>query len=175
LDTSWNTALIKQHLNEVLTRNKYDFVFCLLPEPCTHGQHKAASLLALNAISALPSANRPIILGARTRNKTDTICRFAQYLNYQETHADLFVFQVDRTTNFGFKNKLNYKVIANWEIAEHKSQGATQMAMNDGDLEEFWYFALNGQEGPKKTSRLFDLLAQTPGVSRVDLARTAFK
>jgi hypothetical protein len=40
-------------------------------------------------------------------------------------------------------NRMNYKVIANWEIAEHKSQGYTQMTMNVGDLEEFWSFSLN--------------------------------
>lgn len=164
----------KKRLNEVLTKSKYDFVFCVLPEPCTHGQHKAASLLALNSIAALPAASRPIILGARTRNKTDTICRFEQYLYYKATKTEPHTYQVDRTASFGFKNKLNYKVIANWEIAEHKSQGATQMTMNDGDLEEFWYFTLNGDAGLVKTRQLFNLLEQIPGAPPTDLDRTAF-
>ncbi|RKR80415.1 LmbE family N-acetylglucosaminyl deacetylase [Mucilaginibacter gracilis] len=165
LDTSWNTNVVSQRLNELLKKNSYDFVFCILPEPDTHGQHKAASILALKAITSLPAGNRPVILGARTRNKTDTVCHFQQYSDYKDTKADLRVFQVDRTATLGFKNRLNYKVIANWEIAEHKSQGATQMTMNEGDLEEFWYFTLNGEAGLAKTSQLFNSLKRTPEVN----------
>ena len=73
---------------------------------------------------------------------------------------------VDRTASFSFKNRINYKIIANWEIAEHKSQGVTQMSVNDGDLEEFWYFKLNGSAGIEKTRELFNLLKQTPYLSK---------
>ena len=64
------------------------------------------------------------------------------------------------------RNRVNYKVIANWEIAEHKSQGFTQMTMNDGDLEKFWYFKLNGQAGIDKCRKLFELLKQVPYISK---------
>jgi LmbE family N-acetylglucosaminyl deacetylase len=168
LDTSWNVNLIKRHLKNVLTEGHYDFIFCMLPEAATHGQHKAATLLALNVVSNLPADNRPVILGARIRNKTDTAFRYTQYANYTDSKSltDTAAFNVDRTASFSFKHRVNYKVIANWEIAEHKSQGVMQMAMNDGDLEEFWYFALNGQEGLAKTKALFKELSQNPYLSK---------
>ncbi|MDB5111072.1 MAG: hypothetical protein JWR67_2186 [Mucilaginibacter sp.] len=62
LDTSWNVPIVKKHLNEVLEKNHYDFVFCLLPEPGTHGQHKAAALLTLNAVTSLMITNRRLYL-----------------------------------------------------------------------------------------------------------------
>ena len=35
----------------------------------------------------------------------------------------------DKSIKFGYKNALSYKIIVNWEIAEHKSQGTMQLAM----------------------------------------------
>ncbi|MGZ3753088.1 MAG: PIG-L family deacetylase [Mucilaginibacter sp.] len=164
LDTSWNVRIIKKQLRQLLLKNSYDYVFCLLPSQDTHGEHKAATLLALNVIGMLPASRRPVVLGALTQNKTDTLFRFSQYKDYAETKviADTPLFKLDRTTSFSYKNRLNYKVIANWEIAEHKSQGYTQMTMNDGDLEEFWYFSINGDPGFDKCSNLFNLLSQPP-------------
>lgn len=168
LDTSWNVTKIKRQLKNVLADGHYDFIFCMLPEPATHGQHKAATLLALSVVQNLPEHGRPIILGARIRNKTDTTCRYTQYANYpiSKSLTDTAVFNVDRTASFSFKHRVNYKVIVNWEIAEHKSQGVMQMAMNDGDLEEFWYFAVNGQDGLPKTKALFNELKQNPYLSK---------
>jgi LmbE family N-acetylglucosaminyl deacetylase len=169
LDSTWNTTLIKRHLTQLLKKKHYDFVFTLLPEPGTHGEHKAAAILALNTIAALPLSERPVILGAITQNKTDSIFKFNQYTNYLETQTitDTPLFEVDRTASFSYKNRVNYKVIANWEIAEHKSQGFTQMTMNDGDLEEFWYFKINGTEAVAKCENLFKLLRQVPYLSKV--------
>ncbi|TWI97564.1 GlcNAc-PI de-N-acetylase [Mucilaginibacter frigoritolerans] len=168
LDTSWNIALIKRNLNRVLSKKHYDFVLCLLPDSSTHGEHKAATLLSLDVIAGLPENNRPVILAATTRNKTDQICRFSAYKDYSETSTltDTPLFKVDRTTCFGYRNKINYKIIANWELAEHKTQGFTQMTMNDGDLEEFWYFKLNGKAGIDKCVTLFNSLKQTPYLSK---------
>ena len=168
LDTSWNVNLIKRRLKNVLANNHYDFIFCMLPEQDTHGQHKAATLLTLNVISNLPADNRPVVLGARIRNKTDTAFKYIQYADYplSKSLTDTATFNVDRTASFSFKHRVNYKVIVNWEIAEHKSQGVMQMAMNDGDLEEFWYFTLNNREGLLKTQALFYELRQNPYLSK---------
>lgn len=168
LDTSWNVNLIKRRLKIVLADGHYDFIFCMLPEQATHGQHKAATLLALNVISNLPADNRPVVLGARIRNKTDTAFSYTQYADYRlsQSSTDTAMFNVDRTASFSFKHRVNYKVIVNWEIAEHKSQGVMQMAMNDGDLEEFWYFTLNGKQGLQKTEALFNELRQNPYLSK---------
>jgi LmbE family N-acetylglucosaminyl deacetylase len=169
LDTSWDVPVIKNRLNQVLQHNKYDFVFCLLPEIPTHGAHKAATLLALDAVAALPAAKRPVILGATLHSKSDPAISFHRYGSYPitQTTSDSCFFCLDRTTRFSYKDRMNYKVIANWEIAEHKSQGVTQMTMNEGDLEQFWYFSLNGNSGLEKTRILFDELSKVPYVTHV--------
>jgi len=169
LDTSWDVKAVKRKLNKLLVDNHYDLVFCLLPEASTHGGHKAASLLALDAVANLPADKRPLILGAITRNKTEPVVKFSQYSNYgiTQTTTDTPLFSVDRTACFSYKHKISYKVIANWELAEHKSQGFTQMSMNDGDLEEFWYFKLNAATGIIKCDSLFNLLHGVPYAQRV--------
>ena len=75
-----------------------------MPEPATHGEHKAATLIALNAVNELPADSRLIILGAMTRNKTDTVFKFDQYENYLQTQtlAAAPKFEVDRTTGFSY-------------------------------------------------------------------------
>lgn len=168
IDTSWNVPLISNRLNQILTSKTYDLIFCLLPEESAHGQHKAATLLALKAVNALPKNHRPIILGAITRNKTAIPVTYNQYKDYNlsQTHSAYPLFSTDRTASFSFKNKINYKVIVNWEIAEHKSQGFMQMAMNDGDLEEFWYFTVNGNENVDTCRNMFDKLGRVPYISK---------
>lgn len=59
-------------------------------------------------------------------------------------------------------NRLNYKLVASWELAEHKSQGATQMYINQGDYENFWYYAMNEDAGIAKTKALFERLKIVP-------------
>jgi LmbE family N-acetylglucosaminyl deacetylase len=169
LDTSWDVKAVNKRLNQLLVDNHYDLVFCLLPEPSTHGAHKAASLLALNAVANLPANKRPLILGADLCDKSDHTIKFSQYKDYEitQTVTDTALFSIDRTACFSYKNRVNYKVIANWELAEHKSQGVTQMGMNDGDIEKFWYFKLNGTAGIAKCDSLFKLLRSVPYTQKV--------
>lgn len=165
LDTTWNVTLVYTRLIEIMTKTKYDFVFCLLPTPETHAHHKAATLLALRTIQSLPEEQRPIILGVTGANKNDTTkYSFTQLKNYSESKVDgnapMYFF--DKSVKFGFKNALSYKIIVNWEIAEHKSQGTMQLAMNQGDLEQFWYFSLNGEKGKEKCKKFFEKLKDIP-------------
>ena len=165
LDTSWNVPWINTRLKEILNENHYDYVFCLLPVPGTHGGHKAASMLALRAVQALPQNIRPIVLGMTGGQAKDTTgIVFKQLKEYAETkvEGDGPMFMLDKTKPFGFKNQLTYKIIVNWEIAEHKSQGTMQLAMNMGDYENFWYFALNPPEGIAKCLALFKELQKIP-------------
>lgn len=164
LDSCWNLPATRAKLAQVLRIGQYEFVVCLLPDSAEHGAHKAASLLALQEVSKLPAGHRPVILGVHTCNKTDSVLHFSGYANYvlTKTASDTALFIVDRTASFSYNHRLNYKVIANWEIAEHKSQGATQMTMNDGDLEEFWYFNQENAGGIDRTRRLFNALHITP-------------
>ncbi|MEX6689846.1 PIG-L family deacetylase [Danxiaibacter flavus] len=164
LDSCWNIPEVKTKLLAVLKRENYDFVFCILPGENEHGAHKAATLIALNAVAQLPALQKPVILAATVVNNSDSIIRFSGYKNYTETKVlqDTALFHVDRTASFSYNAKLNYKVITNWEIAEHKTQGATQMTMNIGDKEAFWFFNQNDVTRANDCQSLFQSLAITP-------------
>jgi LmbE family N-acetylglucosaminyl deacetylase len=165
LDTTWNVSWVSSRLKEVMMQTKYDFIFCFLPTNETHAHHKAATLLALRAAQSLPADQRPIVLGVTAAAKNDTSkFSFTQLKDYTETKvegsAPMFFF--DKSVKFGFRNALSYKIIVNWEIAEHKSQGTMQLAMNQGDLEQFWYFTMNGEKGKEKCRKFFEQLKVIP-------------
>ncbi|MFN8360688.1 MAG: PIG-L family deacetylase [Candidatus Kapaibacterium sp.] len=157
----WNVKWVREKLKELILREKYDYIFCLLPTPETHGHHKAATILALQSLSELEPADRPIILGCTVSEKTDT----AQ-VNYRGLYGFRLTavlsgkptFFFDRTQKFGFKDNLNYKVVVNWLIAEHKSQGVMQLGMNRGDTENFWYFDVNPPSAIPKVEKFFESL-----------------
>ena len=170
LDTSWNVSWVSSRLKDILTKTKYDYVFCLLPTNETHGGHKAATLLALRAVQSLTEGQRPIILGVSGSTKTDTTTQhFQQLKSYSETKmdGDTALYKFDMSAPFGYKGSLNYKIIVNWEIAEHKSQGTMQLYMNHGDYEDFWYFAINNPAGKAKCAALFEQLKKIPYQARV--------
>ena len=165
LDTTWNVSWVTTRLKEIMMNTKYDFVFCLLPAPETHAHHKAATMLALRTVQSLPQNQRPVILGCSGSSLKDTTTQnFEQLKNYTETKVErkTAMFSFDKTVPFGYKNKLTYKVIVNWEIAEHKSQGTMQLAMNYGDFENYWFFAMNSEEGKEKCKTLFESLKKIP-------------
>ena len=90
---------------------------------------------------------------------------FEQLKNYSETKVEGkgAVYSFDKSVPFGYKNKLNYKIVVNWEIAEHKSQGTMQLAMNGGDLENYWLFAIsNSAAAQKKCVQFFETLKNVP-------------
>lgn len=164
LDTAWDVSLIKKRLKEVIEKGNYDFIFCMLPIPETHGHHKAATILVLETVNQLRAEHRPVILGVRDSNIKDSLAGFTQLKDYTITainkNAELFM--LDRTTKFGYKNTLDYKIIVNWEIAEHKSQGTVQLQMNASDHENFYYFKINPESGIEKTRKLFEELKHIP-------------
>jgi N-acetylglucosamine malate deacetylase 2 len=163
LDTTWHVSWVSERLHDLMVQGKYDFVFCLLPVPETHAHHKAATLLALRASQTLPMGNRPIVLGVSMTNKTDTVVpHFTQLKDYKESHVngDSCTYRFDRNQSFGYKNTLNYKMIANWEIAEHKSQGSMQLAIGHGDYECYWLFSINAADAKQKCETLFNTLAK---------------
>ncbi|MGB7438021.1 MAG: PIG-L family deacetylase [Candidatus Acidiferrum sp.] len=65
LENSWNRHAISRTIVRHLQQGHYDFVIVLLPTQDTHGEHKAASILTLQAIQQLPPAQRPIVFGAQ--------------------------------------------------------------------------------------------------------------
>jgi N-acetylglucosamine malate deacetylase 2 len=171
LDTTWNVSWVMSRLKEVMTKTKYDYVFCLLPDSTTHAHHKAACILALRTIATLPQDQRPVILGVTGGTKTDTVQRvkFTQLKNYTETRVSTGAptFKFDKTVGFGYKKALNYKVIVNWEIAEHKSQGTMQLAMNMGDYENYWFFDMNDKARLEATRQFFEELKKVPYPEKV--------
>jgi len=162
LDSVWNIPFVTSRLRQILLTGHYDFVFLLLPVESTHGHHKASTILALRAIQSLPdSVPHPIALGGDVIDSGKTPAPFTELAGFPITHCSDGgpSYSFDCRQSFGFRHALNYKMIVNWDIAEHKSQGTMQLAMNRGDIEEFYYFDVNPQDGRAKAKALFDKLA----------------
>lgn len=159
----WDVNGTRERLKGIIERGGYHYIFCLMPTPDTHGHHKGATILALEASQLLPAGRRPIVLAASTVSKPDTAAMVFRGLpNHPLTSvaADAPVFKFDRTQKFGFRDRLDYKIIVNWLIAEHKSQGTMQLEMDQGDIESFWYFDVNDRASVAQTAALFERLAR---------------
>ena len=164
LEKTWRTAWVRARLEQLLRTGNYDFVFTLFPDPETHGGHKAATILALEAAQAQPAARRPIVLGCEDSARADaqpvTFRGLADYPITQPLAGPTF--QFDRAAKFGFRNALDYSIIVNWVIAAHKSQGLFQMGYNQYDLEDFSLFAADGEGAVARTQQLFEKLKRAP-------------
>jgi LmbE family N-acetylglucosaminyl deacetylase len=158
---TWNVRLVEDRLKALMEDNVYDFVFCLLPTEETHAHHKAAAIISLKVAETLTI--KPVVLGVSTSAKGDSPEAFSVLSGYPETRIALGepLFRIDRCVPFGLEGRLNYKVIVNWVIAEHKSQGAVQCMMNQCDYENFWFFDVNGAGGLKKARVLFERLTES--------------
>ncbi|MBN8574041.1 MAG: PIG-L family deacetylase [Candidatus Kapabacteria bacterium] len=154
----WDTAFVTKSLRSLIQNEHYDYIFCLLPTPQTHGHHKAATILALETVRQLPLALRPTILGVSGAMNKDTLTNsFLGLPAYPITkiEKDAPIFTFNRKTPFGYNGKLNYNIVVNWLIAEHKSQCTMQTFMNQGDKEVFYFFAINNDEKKERTKDLF--------------------
>jgi N-acetylglucosamine malate deacetylase 2 len=161
----WDVALVKSRIATILKEGGYDFVFVMLPTLTTHGGHQGAALLALEAIAAMPAATRPIVLGGTGYRKSGPQRpSFTGRDDYPlaKIRQATPPLEFDRTQKFGFNNKLDYNIVVNWQIAEHKSQGTMQNNMNGLDVEQYLYFDLNGDAGVAKAQALFARL-KAPG------------
>ena len=162
LDSNWNIPYVKSRLKQILESGHYDYVFGLLPTDSTHGHHKAATILALTAVQDLP-ANfpHPIVLGGNVLSKGKSPKPFTGLTGFPITHINdgLPSYSFDLTQSFGFHHVLTYKIIVNWDITAHKSQGTEQLGVNQGDTEIFYYFDMNPPEGRARAKQLFEQLA----------------
>jgi LmbE family N-acetylglucosaminyl deacetylase len=161
----WDKDLVRRRLNAILMDGHYDFVFVMLPMTTTHAHHQGAALLGLEAVSKLPAESRPIVLGATGYKRTSpdrVTFTGREGLPLATIKPGAPVFEFDCSRKFGYKNTLDYNMIVNWVIAEHKSQGAMQPLMNGLDVEQYFYFDLNREDGIQKARSLFDRLAQAP-------------
>ena len=165
LNHVWDTTRVISKIKVLHEKHDYDFVFTLLPTESTHGHHKAATILALRAISLIPSNKRPIIVGCSVSDTSEQIIpSFNGLTSYPLTSMQQFkpIDHFNRLTSFGFQQKLNYSIIVNWLIAEHKSQGAMQLAMGKGHLEHFWNYAINTYSAEQSIREFAELLRNTP-------------
>jgi len=161
---NWDRARILEFIGGLLSREHYDAVFTLLPTAQTHGHHRAAAELILEAVSQLPEAQRPAVFGAEVRARREEPLHFD---GRPETPLTATVSRdpsltFDRAASFGYHHALNYGIVANWVVAEHKSQGLFQLDSGRHDLEEFWLFSASGTQAVRRARELSTLLS-VPG------------
>ncbi len=162
--SEWNTDHIVNRLQKIMRENEYDFVFTMMPHSQTHAHHKASAILALRAVQQLPEQERPVILSTTMLRQEGGSTSFAGLEGYPITNINREVepFTFDRTQKFGHNNELDYNIIANWVIAEHKSQGTMQQLMDAGKIEQYWYYEINPADKVDKTRAYFEAVNDVP-------------
>ncbi len=157
---NWDRSHILSTLASLLNREHYDFVFTMLPTAETHAHHRTATLLVLEAVSRMPEAERPAVLGGDPGSKQDAPAHFAGLPSapLTATVSQTPALTFDRTTTFGYHDALSYQIVVNWVIAEHKSQGLFQTDYGRHDVERFWLFALSGEQARSRTAQLGEQL-----------------
>ena len=156
----WDSAFVRRRLAEIMERGRYDVVMGLLPYATTHGHHQAATLLALAAAQAVPADRRPVVLAGFPCELDSGPLRFDGLPGFPQAavRGGEALARFDRRQKLGLDGRLDFRIIGNWVIAEHKSQGTMQLLMNLGDVECYWYFDANGPEGRERVVRLFEAL-----------------
>lgn len=141
---------------------EYDFVILMLPFDGFHGHHKAAAVLGLEAISNLEKGKRPIALQTFVRRGSeDPGVEFFQLEGHPKTKVmEDVTLEFDRNQTFGFNDRLNYNIISNWVVAEHKSQRTMQLITQSetGIIEKYWYVEMNGKGELEKTRQFFKMV-----------------
>jgi LmbE family N-acetylglucosaminyl deacetylase len=171
LQHSWHEQRILDFLEQRLIKGHYDFVFVLLPSDQTHGEHKAASILALEAVERLAADQRPIALGAQAGAGDPVPYKSLSGYPVTATNSLNPQFQFDRDTRFGYQESLSYQIIVDWVIAEHKSQGLFQTRCLQDRFENFWLFAVNPTSSIGRTESLFAAIAARPeSVTKIGIA-----
>lgn len=155
---NWNTDVILDRLQDILEREDYDFVFTMLPYEGTHAHHKASAVLALQAVEQMDAGDRPVVLAGTMLSDSSDSTEFSSLDGQPLTEINHSVepFEFDRTQTFGHNDELNYVMIANWVIAEHKSQGTMQQLINGAEIEQYLFYNLNANEQEEKARTFFE-------------------
>jgi LmbE family N-acetylglucosaminyl deacetylase len=153
----WDLARVRRELDAVLDQGRYDFVLGLRPREESHAHHKAATALAAEAVLQQPEEHRPVMLVVQVVEHTK-----ASPLQFAANDGGLVVgpFVFDRTQKFGHQGKLDYRVVANWAITAHKTQGTMQLFVNRGEREEYFLFGDQRLVGARKAAELFERLRE---------------
>lgn len=155
----WDLKAIRERIVDLCRTERYDFILGLLPAPETHGHHQAAAVLTVQAISKLPPDVRPVFIGSEPSDDR-SIPRFEGRSDRPNMRlATPQVYHVSRLDSFGPGESLNYNIIVNWVIAEHKSQGLFQTEYGKHSRENFWVFETDTPNAVARTATLFEQLA----------------
>ncbi len=160
LGAVWDSTFVRRRLAAIMRRGSYHVVIGLLPFEETHGHHKSATILAIEAALSLAPGTRPIVLGGFPCQLGSQPLQFAGLAGFPQTTVTggQPLCRFDRMQKFGFNERLDFRIIANWVIAEHKSQGTMSLFMNLGEVECYWYFDANGPAGRPRVVELFEAL-----------------
>jgi hypothetical protein len=79
LQKSWRRDRVSRAILERFRREQYSYVIVLLPTEETHGAHKAASILTLEAVSQLNADARPVVLGALQVSKRPDLWKHRRF------------------------------------------------------------------------------------------------
>jgi LmbE family N-acetylglucosaminyl deacetylase len=161
LGTVWDSTFVRSRLAQIMERGSYDFVISLLPFEQNHRHHKAATILAIDAAASLSLERRPIVLGGYPYQPPGAApMEFEGLPNFTQTTVTggQPLTSFDLLQKFGFNNRLDFRIISNRVIAEHKSQGTVRLLMNSGERECYRYFDVNGPDGRQRTVDLFEAL-----------------
>lgn len=153
----WDLELVRGALRERMRAGRYDLVLTLAPTPRTHAHHQAAALLAVEAAASLPEELRPVCLAVdvgadRDAPAPETVARPYAAL----APGPPLVF--DRSQRFGHAGRLDYRIVVNQAIAQHRSQGTMQLFVNGGPLERYFPYAANPPGARARAAAVFDAL-----------------
>ena len=161
---NWEIPYVERRMDRLLADRAYDFIITMLPHAGQHGHHKTAVLMALRAVQRFKGANKPIIIAGSPQSATSKPVEFSMLEGFPETKIkpNSPVFTLNRAFKFKENDKVSYRIVADWVIAEYKSQGAIQEnGIHKTDMETYRYFDLNDSKGIKDVQKLFDDLAKS--------------
>jgi LmbE family N-acetylglucosaminyl deacetylase len=147
---NWDVQQVQAKLAALMAREEYDLVLTLLPAAETHGHHQTVAILLLQAVAEFAPEQRPGVAGVKTAASVlDLPPHFDGMpgVPLTRTSASEPVWHFDRRTPMAGHPALDYTIVVNWAIAEHKSQGMFQMLMGRNRFECFWLFEIGGARG----------------------------
>jgi LmbE family N-acetylglucosaminyl deacetylase len=161
---NWDIGYIERRMDRLLAERQYDFIFTMVPHAGQHGHHKTAVMMALRAVQRFKGPNKPIIIAGSPMSANSKPSDFTMLEGFPETKLkpDAPKFTLNRAFRFKENDKVSYKIVADWVIAEYKSQGAIQEnGIHRTDMEVYHYYDLNDVSGIPKVQKLFDDLANS--------------
>ena len=158
---AWDIDRVRREIRMLLQFEKYHLVLLLLPTADTHGHHQSVAAITLEALADLEPEERPAAVGVRTAPAlTGDPGRFSGLDGYPMTRTTSAepVWSFDRATPLNCHPRLDYSIVVNWVISEHKSQGLFQMEFGRRTHERFWLFEAGGKAGEARWRELLRML-----------------